>query len=292
VQSAREAGRRTQCTNNQHQIALALHTYHDANGRFPHGTYNYVDSTFNTPAPYNNMQDRRCWMHDIWPYLEQKPLSEKFELHMQTNPSALAFPLLHTIIPSAMCPSDEVSPKLHTFWGGLGGAATPTQGFSGNYVACAGSTFSKPGTGSSVDSAGPRVNGVIFALSRIQMGAITDGSSWTFLVGEIILSRDINGHDIRGRYHNPAHGGVLFTSRFTPNNMVPDQFNWCHEPRPARRAPCIYTGNDIFLSVRSYHPTGVNMAMCDASVRFIRDSVDLATFRAQGSRNGGEGTTQ
>ena len=96
---------------------------------FPHGNYNYVDSTFHTPAPYNNMQDRRCWAHDLWPYIEQGPLYERFDKYMETHASALGFPESHTVIPTFMCVSDPVSPKLHTYWGGLG---TPTQGFSGN----------------------------------------------------------------------------------------------------------------------------------------------------------------
>jgi len=50
----------------------------------------------------------------------------------------------------------------------------------------------------------------------------------------------------------------------------------------------VWGGDFIFVLARSYHAGGVNMAMCDGSVRFIRNSVNPATYKALGSRNGGE----
>src|SRR5687768_3168501 len=113
------------CGNNLKLLALALHNYHDAHGHFPHGAYNHIDSTGSTPAPYNGTQDRRCWAHDIWAYLEQGNLYQRFDTHMRTGASALGFPDLGTILPTMYCPSDPISPKTQTFWGGIG---TPTQG--------------------------------------------------------------------------------------------------------------------------------------------------------------------
>ena len=95
----------------------------------------------------------------------------------------------------------------------------------------------------------------------------------------MILSHDTDSHDIRGRYHNPAHGGVLFSTRLPPNNMVPDQLNWCaNNPRP--EAPCIWTGTQMFVSVRSFHSGGVNMCLADGSVSFVSDGVDTIVFKA------------
>jgi prepilin-type N-terminal cleavage/methylation domain-containing protein/prepilin-type processing-associated H-X9-DG protein len=283
VQSAREAGRRTQCANNMRQVALAFHLHHDTNKRFPHGTYNYLDSTSDnpsSPAPYFNTQNRRCWAHDLWPFVEQTALFDAFKAHMDTGASALAFQLQHTIVPLYMCPSDGESPKLQTFWGGIG---TPTQGFSGNMIVCAGNDYFNPG--GKVNSA--NLNGMAFALSKVTFAAVTDGTSNTVLVSELILSPDNAGHDIRGRYHNPAHGGVNFSTRTPPNSPVPDQFNWC-SPRPVRRAPCVYTGTNMFVAARSYHPGGVNQAMADGSLRFVSNTIDAVVYSAIGSRNGGE----
>lgn len=305
VQSAREAARRTQCTNNVKQVALALHNHHASYSHFPHGNYNCLDRTTLTPPPYgtdyecvgatpfsaatalSNRQDRRCWAHDIWPYIEQQALYDQFVEHMNTGRSALGFAASDTVVPTLICPSDPTSPKERTFWGGLG---TQTQGFSGNMVVSAGNDYFNSG-GFEFSS---KLNGIFFAVSKVRIADIRDGTTNTAMVSEIILSPDaapgtpgINGHDIRGRYHNPAHGGVLFSTRLPPNNLIKDQFNWCHD-EPVSRAPCRYQGTDMFVSARSYHVGGVNLATADGAVRFVNESIDVDVFKKMGSRSGGE----
>jgi prepilin-type N-terminal cleavage/methylation domain-containing protein/prepilin-type processing-associated H-X9-DG protein len=280
VQKVREAAARAKCTNNLKQLGIALHSHHDGRGHFPHATYNYIDSTFTTPAPYNNTQDRRCWAHDILPYLEQEPLYRRFETHMSTGASALAFTDLAAVIPTLMCPSDPNSPKLQTFWGGIG---TPTQGFSGNYVLSAGNDYFNNNSAATSAS----LNGMFFAQSKVRMTDVTDGTSNTTMASELILVPDIGSHDIRGRYYNPAHSGVVFSTRLPPNTLVPDVFNWCSST-PLKQAPCTWGGTFMFVLPRSYHTNGVNLAMGDGSVRFVPNSIDPVVFRAMGSRNGGE----
>ena len=91
--------------------------------------------------------------------------------------------------------------------------------------------------------------------------------------------------DTRGRYYNSRHGGVLFSTRLPPNTAVPDQMNWCS---PGPRSPCTFTSANPFVLPRSLHTGGVNAGFGDGSVRFIPNSIDPVTFRALGSRNGGE----
>jgi prepilin-type N-terminal cleavage/methylation domain-containing protein/prepilin-type processing-associated H-X9-DG protein len=287
VQKIREAAARMKCSNNLKQIALGLHNHHDTNGHFPHGTYNYIDSTFMTPAPYNNRMDRRCWAHDLFPYIEQDNLYRQlisfFDAGSTHSYSALGFPGMQSVVPTLMCPSDPISPKTRTHWGGLDPALTPHQGFSGNYVVNASSEFFNDA--SYLKSA--QLDGVIYALSKTTFADITDGTAHTALASELILVEDSGSHDIRGRYYNPAHSGVAFSTRLPPNTVVPDRFNWC-STKPPREAPCIWGGDFMFVLARSYHTMGVNVAMCDGSVRFIRNSVNPATYKALGSRNGGE----
>jgi prepilin-type N-terminal cleavage/methylation domain-containing protein/prepilin-type processing-associated H-X9-DG protein len=287
VQKVREAAARMKCTNNQKQIALGLHNYHDTLGQFPHGTYNYIDSTFFTPPPYNNRMDRRCWAHDLLPFIEQdnqfKALIAFFNSGSPYSYSALGFPGMDLVIATYMCPSDPAGPKRHTYWGGLDPVNTPNQGFSGNYVVNGGSDFFNDS--SYLKSAA--LDGIMFAQSKVVIADITDGTANTAILSELILVEDTDSHDIRGRYYNPAHSGVAFSTRLPPNTPVPDRFNWCAN-RPPREAPCVWGGDYIFVLARSYHTGGVNMAMCDGSVRFIRNTVNPATYRALGSRGGGE----
>src|SRR6476646_7572803 len=110
VQKIREAASRMKCSNNLKQIALGLHNHNDTYGVLPHATYNYIDSTFFTPAPYNNRMDRRCWAHDLYPFIEQDNLyRELIAFFNSSSPysySALGFPKMDTKIATYWCPSD------------------------------------------------------------------------------------------------------------------------------------------------------------------------------------------
>ncbi len=283
VQKVRAAAARVRCTNNLKQLGLAMHAYHDSRGFLPHGTYNLIDHTFYTPPPYNNTQDRRCWMHDIMAYLEQENLFKEFDKYMSTGKSALYFPLSTKVLPTLVCPSDPNSPKLATFnkdGAGEGGA----QGFSGNYVVCAGNSYFNEGGYNKSDE----LNGVFYAVSKTRFAEVTDGTATTAMSSELILCPDVTANDIRGRYYNPAHCGVLFSTRLPPNSMVPDQLNWCDKYNALPVAPCIPTNSPQFVLARSYHFGGVNVGFVDGSVRSVSNSVDPIAYKASGSRNGAE----
>jgi prepilin-type N-terminal cleavage/methylation domain-containing protein/prepilin-type processing-associated H-X9-DG protein len=307
VQAARESARRTRCLNNMKQLVLAAQNHHDAARRFPTGTYNFIDSTYYTPAPYGSFKctdpypppaqtepqknDRQCWMQDLLGYFEEIALFDALTKHEKSGLPAYDFPLCGTPIAVLMCPSDINSPKVRTWNPGAGlpiSSGYPgqkSQGFSGNYVACASNRyFNGSGTMQRCDSA--KANGIIFAISRVRIKDITDGTSHTAIFSELILSPDLKDNDIRGRYYNPAHGGVFFTMENTPNSGR-DRFNFC-SASPVPEAPCDYVGTQMHVAARSYHPGGVNMAFADGSAQFISNEIDIVTYRALGSRNGGE----
>ena len=281
VQQAREAARRTQCKNNLKQLGLALHNYHDTFLVFPPGQFQKLaedpggGGTLLTPNA-GDSTNRSSWMQRILPYFDQAPLFNKFAPYM-SGPAGMAFqwPGADTILPAFMCPTDPAGPKNST------ANDRPNQGFSGNYVVCAGSTsFGQAG-------GGLNLNGLFFSYSRTSIRDTTDGTSNTLMAGELLLIKDVDpsGHDIRGRYYNTWSGNTFFSSNLPPNTTVGDQHTpWCVS---GPKRPCASTG-DYVQFARSEHTGGVQIAMADGAVRFVSENIDQTTFRGLGSRSGGE----
>src|SRR5204862_8363683 len=88
VQAAREAARRMQCTNNLKQIGLAIHNYHDAQGRFPSGFIFQAPGMANR-ADRPNRAAGFSWHTFILPQLEQQNLYNQlnFQLGMWQQPN-------------------------------------------------------------------------------------------------------------------------------------------------------------------------------------------------------------
>jgi prepilin-type N-terminal cleavage/methylation domain-containing protein/prepilin-type processing-associated H-X9-DG protein len=113
VQSAREAARRAQCTNNLKQIGLALHNYHDSQGTFPPGGI-VLDPTDTNPADvgwtaWNSGVNQLAWRALILPQLEQSPVWNAINLNIDPsfqNPGALL--TAYSTLPGStwLCPSD------------------------------------------------------------------------------------------------------------------------------------------------------------------------------------------
>src|SRR5262245_48679562 len=76
IQKARESANRAHCASNIRQVAVALHVYHDAINHFPHGVYGPIDNSSHSP------QNRRCWFHELLPFVEANSMWESFSEYM------------------------------------------------------------------------------------------------------------------------------------------------------------------------------------------------------------------
>mgnify|MGYP002780462343 CR=1 FL=1 len=287
VQKVREAAARSTCSNNVKQVALGLHNYHDAIGRLPSGTVERLDGN-------DSQADRRTWVLMTYPYIEQGTLYSQAEAH--TAAAGLGgstfSPGRQTAVKPLMCPSDPVNPKTVT---GSSPTDTNQQGFHSNYVGVAGSGFFD----TPADPGGEALNGVFYAFSKTRLTDVTDGTSNTAMVSEILLTRDFSpGHDIRGRVYNCAgSGGVLATTQYGPNQTAAaDRITYCNGTTNPK-APCtpltVYhslnaVSQDKVQSVRSYHTGVVTVGLADGSVRAVSNGVTPSNWQAFGTRAGNE----
>ncbi len=290
VQSARESARRTQCLSRLRQIGLALHAYHETRGRFPEGM---IDAINDVSTGY-----RTCWMHHLLPFIEEEPLYKQLKPKMDAL-TADGFGMLRaegrdTVVGQLLCPSSPGGIRTSTPFGdGVG-----SQGFFGNYVLCAGSRS----YGTKADSL--NMNGMFYSKSRTKISHVKDGLSRTLMVGElIVVPRDTGdpsacaywgAMDYRGAYYNPLSGGVLFTTLNPPNSSVPDYLWEACANFPANSAqpktPCggctDVSRNNV--GGRSMHLGGMNVAMGDASARFVEEQIDASVWQGLGTRGGSE----
>jgi hypothetical protein len=255
VQDSREAARRTECANHLKQIGLALHNYHDTHNVYPPGAL---------------VSNELSWHVFILPQMDQGALYAQFnfnegkywspEVNNKNNPHGL------TRVDHYFCPSgreqhsqtsldmvDQQKSWTTHYYGIMGPRGANQTG--GEYRLL-------PGLGPFGDQ------GLLSANSNKKQADITDGSSNTFVVGEISWN-DANGYRtwVRGVNGNPIGGCKnVFTSicqTFFNNGA---------------------SFNDISLG--SEHPGGTRVLMGDGAVRFLNDTIDLMTYKAAASIDG------
>lgn len=264
VQAAREAARRSQCSNQLKQWGLAMHNYHDVRGALPFGMTN---------AP------RHTWVISVMPFAEQTAISNAYDQKLgfwqppNIVPSATTG-LLNQQIPIYFCPSDRTG-----YWRG-----DVYWRSRSNYVVNFGNTRTTGAAGTAPFG---------YNVSK-KMSEVTDGLSNTMFLGEVLLSNSDDYWDCRGDVHNDDDG-AFFSTFNTPNAGI-DYCIICNPyPSTTRLSACVNTGTRYdgsagapAVSVRSQHPGGAQVLLGDGSVRFVSATIALNVWQAAGSSQGGE----
>ncbi len=299
VQAAREAVRKTQCSNNLKQIGVALHNYHEMFGAFPPGRLRtLIEGQGHCFSAYAH----------LLPFLEASTLYKGIDF--SANPeSPENETALNQTIPYFLCPSDEFR-KL--------------QGESAvhNYTLNTGTTYPV----SSRNPGGVRVTGVFYENSAVGLRDVIDGSSHTVCISEtvkseggpdvwdgasftngFVLTRDndnaTNGPELtdyasqcsgdglklqqtRGsRWLYGAPGHSMYNHLRPPNDSGVD----CRGGLPhSIRSNYWWDRLSHNVAARSRHPAGVHALYCDGHVAWIADGLDPTVWQALGSRDGGE----
>lgn len=273
VQSAREAARRLQCTNNLKQIGLALANYHDSHKVFP-------PASIRAPGFVDNGRDdpRTTWTISILPMLEQAPVYQSWDEALPLTDDANR-DLRLTSIPGYLCPSDA----------GTGILFQPLFGIEfarGNYGANFGS-----GSWGEAHWKQRRYRGVMGQNQSLGIRHITDGSSNTVCVAE--LRGQASASDNRGvwAFHAPGSSSVGLDCdtfcRGINGDSGSDWIPYC-SPTPGG-LNCTFQNNaDSNAGPRSRHPQGANLLLCDGSARLVSESVDVDVLRRLFTSGDGE----
>ncbi|WP_425615519.1 DUF1559 domain-containing protein [Anatilimnocola sp. NA78] len=273
VQAAREAARRTQCSNNLKQIGIALHNYHDTFQNLPISISMWSEGT--APTPQRN---GKGWIVSILPQAEQMPLYTRFEKYFTgdfagggglNNPATECRDAMKTQLKFLQCPSDPDAGKPTTNNAQCAFMATRT-----NYKGVMGDH--KMGNASSVHpSPTPDrhstndCNGTFYRNNYqdgVRLASITDGTSNTFFVGEDVVSQNL-------------HSAAFYSN---------GDYCSCHGPPNYFKFPP--TPGDWWnvMTFRSKHPGIVQFVLGDGSVRIIQQNINYDTYRFLATRAGGE----
>jgi prepilin-type N-terminal cleavage/methylation domain-containing protein len=279
IQAAREAARRAQCANNLRQIALALSNYHDAKGQLPSGS----PDCCSVPGS--------LWTTSTFPYIEQQNAYDRFDFTKPFNDRRANGDAVLQVIPTFICPSGERAAQpiftdrfshnpttaAGTWYTASMGPTMPDQcpfcpagqTPSENNYCCQGYNFGTNGgagypVGNSVGMFGRH------RLPKVSFDKVSDGLSNTILCGESLPEECV--------FFSLYATNFTVTSTSIPlNTRISDQ---------GRGERWWETSG-----FKSAHPGGAYLAMGDASVHFVAETIDYRLYNHLGTRAGGETAT-
>jgi len=280
VQKVRAAAARMKCQNNLKQIALAAHTFHDAEQRLPYSQYGSFAGVKYGAGPDSSAWS---WLARTLPYLEQQALYEAAGIPVRP---LRASNLASTPVILFLCPSDpQATSESRSNAGNLPGFRVGRSSYKGVSGANWGDDFdpfqARPGpfrtdwrnrgTNGSFDGLN-QGDGIFFRsdIARpLALHQIPDGTSQTLMIGEDVQAKNVW---LSWPYANNTNGTCAI-----PLNVK--------RPGDGEYGPRDWHNTSGF---RSLHMGGGNFAFADGSVRFVSDTITLSTYRGLATINGGE----
>ncbi len=291
VQAAREAARRTQCTNNMKQIGIGLHNVHDTFGSFPPSIIvsdwtiaNVPGADGIEPCPRgydaifcDSQLNVNSWTIYILPHIEQQNLYDSFNFQLLWNGFENQT-VVSTRIATFLCPS---TPEEANF---------DSVNFFGQSIEVAPGDYSVDdgiGTGIGPDGLGlvnavsPPLTGALFLQRLTKIGDIKDGTSNTFLVTEDAgrPTRYLKGGAVDSTRTTSGAAWADFEAEFYTHGYTSDG--------SSSPGPC-HTNCNNNNEVYSFHPGGAHHLFADGSVHFIKETTDMQVFANLLSHQGRE----
>ncbi len=304
VQAAREAARRSQCSNNLKQIGLALHNYHDANKTFPFSWMVYLPS-----GGLGMDTNAQVWGTRILPYLEQSALYDQYDSRYPSFNEFAAIPavaqnltVIQTPISAFVCPSTpgdaesriydaDLNPDYPVTWRCAPSDYSAITGVLGQFATLAYANWTGSGSRSGVlQYNGHNTSTLQLELGPSRIGDIKDGTSNTAMIGErvggdtiykkggqVSSMSSLLGPSNGGGWGDIMNGEMWYGGTLHDGTGLPGD------------GPCAincsnYRNGGFF----SFHPGGAQFCLADGSVRFVSETVDAFTLASLTTRSRGE----
>jgi prepilin-type N-terminal cleavage/methylation domain-containing protein len=308
VQKVREAANRLKCSNNLKQLSLAVHNYESNFNTLPPGA---------GPLPTHDND----WADDsrpsvqalLLPYIEQSNKYNQFDFTWEINSSVQNRAARAQDVAIYLCPSDPSTAAFSeagapapdgrsNYFGNAGASA-----YSGNLDAATAGLFNFESNEKVFNKGG--------VLISVRIAEITDGTSNTAMFAEVKRGNSagsgprvdlwdaryfgFSGDDaVPSSTCNTAGNSLRYSGLKYYRNLMTTSVYTHTMPPNSSGGDCIDLnaragdGGAAFLAAhiaaRSFHTGGVNVACADGSVRFIHNAIDPITWRALGTRGGGE----
>lgn len=323
VQAAREAARRSQCTNNLKQIGLALHNYHDVHNTFPFSVMVHV------PSGATTVQNAQPWAVCILPFLEQTALYSQYDSRFPPlwpaatipNPMPNTQPFINirvvsTVVQTFVCPSAPGSPEARVY-----DSSTSISGVTISWRSAPSDYCVNSGVGENLNSIGPTgsfarvayanyapgipgsregvlnfvgfdpfLNTTLAMTSRI--ADVLDGTSNTIMIGERTGGRVIYLGTRAAPLTQAPYNQLVAVNGGGWGDLL-NGYHWVmgtsQDGTALQGGPCAINCNNIRgQSYHSFHSAGANFLLADGSVRLVSATVDALTFASMLTRRGGE----
>ena len=335
VQAAREAARRSQCTNNLKQLSLAAHNYADVHKMLPPGEIG--TGIMWGGDPVNTNTERLSTWVLLLPFYEQQALYQQISGPLNVGGTVLP---AWGRDPSTNTPGDSANSRFYPPWttqidvllcpsdGKVRQKGVNDQGRT-NYRTSVGDSIYR---GWARDGNSQTCRGLFGLLQGVPFAAITDGTSNTVMFSERLFGGNANlikegmATNVTSlnpnaavapaeclQTRNPARPNEYLTGTYGTANWsgrrwasgIPQytRFNTVLPPNNPSCNDSTWDERNAVITATSNHPGGVNVAMADASVRFISETINAGdptlievqsgpspygVWGALGSKDGGE----
>ena len=287
VQQARESARRLECRNHLRQIGIALHGYESTCGVFPAGSggYRSLSPGYGEPRKYSPLVY-------LLPYLGEVAVYSGVNFAMVVSSPSVDGPenktVMKTHIGLFLCPSDPYhgfstfGKNNYRFNHGSGPGSSPYNGafppdwlrpsdFLDGLSFTAGVSERLKGDG---DPSFLNIDSDTWIIPPVT--GDLDADQFSLLCGALPATVPAHYSDGGASWFYSGFYYTLYNHCRTPNDLIADCTSSITEP------------NNGLCTARSMHSGGVNLMMMDGAVRFMTNSVDVATWRALGTRAGAE----